>query len=196
MDKKKLEEILLETDAALAKAFPDSPPIKALVVGGACLVFCGVTSRDTNDIDCIIFDLMGSDEDSLIFKTPLATKIRRVIMGVGSRNGFRREKRLVINDDCSPFLLELSGNILPDMRLYRKYQKMHLYVPNDLRYILACKFMAGRADKDFSDIAALCGLLTIHTRVQAQQVVDQFFPSPVDQRAHLLSETLDKLFEQ
>jgi len=196
MDKSQLEAVLLEVDAALAGAFPTSSPIKALVVGGACLVFCGVTSRQTNDIDCIIFDLMGSDEASLIFKTPLATKIRKVIMSIGSKHGFKGEKRMVVNDDCAPFLLELSSNELPNMRLFRAYQKIYLYVPDDLHYILACKLMAGRADKDFSDIAALCTLLTIHTRVQAQQAVDRFFPSSVHQRSHLLPETLDKLFEQ
>lgn len=197
MDKNQLETILVQLDEALGKAFPASPPLRALVVGGACLVFTEVTSRQTNDIDCIIFDLMGcEDESSLIFQTPMATKIRKIIMSIGGKYGFRGEKRMILNDDCAPFLLELGGNELPDMKVFRSYQKIQLYIPNDLSYILACKLMAGRPDKDFLDIGALCQQLAIHTRAEAQSVVNRFFPSLVDQRTHRLPDTLNKLFEE
>ncbi len=82
------------------------------------------------------------------------------------------------------------------MRLLKAYQKLHLYVPSDLRYILACKLIAGRATKDFADIDILCQRLDIHDRIQAQAVVDQYFPSPVHQAFHLLSQTLETLFEE
>jgi len=58
------------------------------------------------------------------------------------------------------------------------YQKLRLYVPSDLGYILACKLMAGRAEKDLADIEALCQTLGTRNRAQAQSVVDQYFPSP------------------
>ena len=80
------------------------------------------------------------------------------------------------------------------MHLFKACQKLHLYVPSDLRYILACKLMAGRATKDFADINVLCQRLGIRNRVQAQSVVDQYFPSPVHQAIHLLSQTLETLF--
>ena len=80
------------------------------------------------------------------------------------------------------------------MRLFRPYQKLHLYVPSDLRYILACKLIAGRATKDFADIDILCQRLGIRNRAQAQSVVDQYFPSPIHQDIHLLSQTLETMF--
>ncbi len=54
------------------------------------------------------------------------------------------------------------------MQLLKAYQRLHLYVPNNLGYILACKLMAGRPEKDFADIEALCQTLGIQNRVQAQ----------------------------
>ena len=101
---------------------------------------------------------------------------------------------MFFNDDCSPFLLELSENELPPMRLLKAYQKLHLYVPNDLSYILACKLIAGRATKDFADIQILCQRLGVQNRIQAQDVVNQYFPSPVQQAFHELSRTLETLF--
>lgn len=197
LNKAELEGLLEELDKALVKAFPDSPPIKALVVGGACLMFAGIVDRPTRDIDIIIWDLMGSEEEfSLIFDAPLANKIRKTIARVGGHAGLKGNDKLFLNDDCSPFLLELSRNELPEMQLFRAYQRIHLYLPQNLAYILACKFLAGREDKDFSDIRALCELLHIQTRVQAQQIVDSFFPSKVDQNTHLLPQTLKTLFSQ
>ena len=84
---------------------------------------------------------------------------------------------MFFNDDYSPFLLELSENELPAMRLLKAYQKLHLYIPSDLEYILACKLMAARPEKDLADIEALCRTLGIQNLAQAQQVVNQYFPS-------------------
>ena len=194
MNKPELEALLKELDEALVKAFPGPEPMSVLVVGGACLLFQEVTNRPTEDVDVIIFDMMGSEESTLIFKSPLADKIRRIIKGVGKRHGLRGEHQMFFNDDCSPFLLELSENELPPMRLLKAYQKLHLYVPNDLSYILACKLIAGRATKDFADIQVLCQRLGVRNRIQAQSVVDQYFPSPVHQAFHELSQTLETLF--
>jgi len=138
--------------------------------------------------------MMGSEENTLIFHAPIADKIRRIIKGIGKRHGLRGERQMFFNDDCAPFLLELSENELPPMHLLKAYQKLHLYVPNDLGYILACKLMAGRPDKDLADIKALCRTLGIQNRAQAQQVMNQYFPSPIYQATYLLSRTLDELF--
>ena len=194
MNKLELEALLKELDEALAKAFPGPEPMSVLVVGGACLLFQEVITRPTEDVDVIIFDMMGSEESTLIFKSPIADKIRRIIKGVGKRHGLRGEQQMFFNDDCSPFLLELSENELPPMRLLKAYQKLHLYVPNDLSYILACKLIAGRATKDFADIQILCQRLGVQNRIQAQDVVNQYFPSPVQQAFHELSRTLETLF--
>ena len=194
MNKPELEALLEELDEALVKAFPGPEPMSVLVVGGACLLFQGVTTRPTEDVDVIIFEMMGSEESTLIFHAPVADKIRRIIKGIGKRHGLKGQQQLFLNDDCAPFLLELSGNELPPMRLFKAYQKLHLYVPSELSYVLACKLMAGRATKDFADIEVLCQRLAIRNRMQAQSVVDQYFPSPVDQTVHLLSQTLETLF--
>lgn len=196
MDKSELEILLNELDDALLKAFPTSKAMRVLLVGGACLLFQEVITRPTEDVDVIIFDLLGSSEEtSLIFNTPLAGKIRRIIKNIGKRHGLKRQQQLFFNDDCAPFLLELSENELPPMQLFRAYHKLELYVPSDLRYILACKLMAGRPTKDFTDIQALCQKLRIRNRIQAQQVVDHYFPSPVHQAVHQLTQTLELLFE-
>lgn len=188
--------MLRELDEALVAAFPEAPPIQALLVGGACLMFTEVTSRQTSDIDIIIFDLMGSqEENSLLYVTPLATKIRRIVMQIGKRHGLKGDRRMFFNDDCSPFLLELSDNELPEMRLWSEFQKIRLYVPDDFSYLLACKLIAGRPDKDFTDIAVLFQLLGVTTREQAQEIVNRFFPSARHQFEHDLPRTLEMLFQ-
>lgn len=196
MEKPELETLLEEFDSDLAKAFPGPEPMRVLVVGGACLLFQNVITRQTEDVDVIIFDMLGSEEATLVFQSPLANKIRRIIKGVGRRHGLKGEHQMFFNDDCAPFLLELSENELPPMRLLKAYRKLHLYVPNDLSYILACKLMAGRPTKDFADIEVLCRVLGVQNRVQAQQVADQYFPSPVHQATYQLPQTLGRLFEQ
>lgn len=194
MDKPELETLLGELDEALVKAFPGSETLSVMVVGGACLVFQDVTTRPTEDVDVIIFEMLGSEENTLIFNSPLADKIRRIIKSIGRRHGLKGERQMFFNDDCSPFLLELSENELPPMRLLKAYQKLRLYVPHDLSYILACKLMAGRPEKDLADIEILCQMLNIQSRDQAQQVVNHYFPSPIHQATYLLSRTLDRKF--
>jgi hypothetical protein len=194
MNKAELETLLEELDEALVKAFSGPEPMSVLVVGGACLLFQDVITRQTEDVDVIIFEMMGSEEHTLIFQSPLADKIRRIIRKIGKQHGLKGERQLFFNDDCSPFLLELSENELPPMRLLKAFQKLHLYIPSDLRYILACKFMAGRPEKDLADIEILCRMFDIKTRAQAQHIVNQYFPSPIQHATYQLPRTLDRLF--
>ena len=125
-DKSEIEALLEELDEALAKAFPGPEPMSVLVVGGACLLFQDVITRPTEDVDVIIFEMMGSEENTLIFHSPVADKIRRIIKRIGKQHGFKGQLQMFFNDDCSPFLLELSGNELPPMRLFKAYHKLHL----------------------------------------------------------------------
>jgi hypothetical protein len=99
---------------------------------------------------------------------------------------------MFFNDDCALFLIDIGA--LPSTRLFQAYRKLHLYLPADLGYILACKLMAGRPDKDYEDIGALRQKLGIHTRDQAQTLVTRFFPNFYQQRIHKLPETLTELF--
>jgi hypothetical protein len=193
MNRDEITLLLEEVDAALAQAFPGPEPISVLVVGGACLLLAGVSERPTRDIDVIIFDLEGTGEASLVYNLTRTTrKVRTVISKVGRQHGLRGNEAMFLNDDCASFLLELGP--LPPTRLLRSYQKLHLYVPSDLNYILACKLIAGRPAKDYADIALLCQLLDVKTRAQAEWTVNRYFPDPVLQRAYGLQDTLNDLF--
>ncbi len=195
MNREELEALLDELDEALVTAFPGPEAISVLVVGGACLVFSEVTTRQTKDIDVIITDLMGAGEASLVYDlTPTTAKIRRVIGAIGKRHGLRGNDRMFLNDDCAPFLLELGQGHIPQTQLLRAYRKLHLYIPADLRYILACKLMAGRPDKDFDDIVILRQRLNVHTSEQARALVIQFFPDPYHQQLYELPRTLRVIF--
>ena len=103
---------------------------------------------------------------------------------------------MVLNDDCASFLLELGQGQMPNKQLLKAYRKLHLYVPVDLEYILACKLMAGRPDKDFDDIALLRQKLNIHTSEQARALVRQFFPNPYHQQLYELPQTLKVIFPE
>lgn len=193
MQRTELEALLAELDEALLQAFPGPEPIRVLAVGGACLLFTGVTSRPTNDIDVIVTDLLGTGEASLIFNlTKTTRKVRRIIATIGKRHGLRGNEKMFLNDDCAPFLRELGD--IPPMRLLHAYRKLHVYVPADLSYILASKLLAGRPAKDYADIALLRGMLHIDTRQQAEQLVNRFFPDPLLQSVYDLPHTLDDLF--
>ena len=197
MTKEELELLLQELDEALVETFPGPEPISVLVVGGACLVFADVTTRQTKDIDVIIFDLLGTGEASLVYNlNPTTAKIRKIIGIIGKRHGFRGNDRMFLNDDCASFLLELGQGQIPAKQLLKAYRKLHLYVPIDLQYILACKLMAGRPDKDFDDIALLRQKLNIHTSEQARALVRQFFPNPYHQQLYELPQTLKVIFPE
>lgn len=163
-------------------------------MGGACLLFAGVTTRPTKDIDVIVTDLLGTGEASLIYDlTKTTRKIRRIIASIGKGHGLRGDGKMFLNDDCVPFLRELGA--IPPMQLLQAYQKLYVYIPADLSYILACKLIAGRPAKDYADIAVLRRTLNIATRQQAEVLVNRFFPDPVLQSVYDLSKTLDDLFE-
>lgn len=183
----------MELDEALVEAFPGPEPIRVLVVGGACLLLCGVTTRPTKDVDVIVTDLLGEGEASLVMNLDKTTrKLRKTIESVGKRHGLRGAERCFLNDDCAPFLRELGE--IPSARLLLAYKKLHLYVPEDLAYILACKLMAGRPAKDDDDIAVLLHLLDVHTRERARRLVNRYFPDLVLQYTYGLSKTLDRIF--
>lgn len=197
MNKEELEALLEELDEALVEAFPGPEPIRALVVGGACLVFTDVTTRQTKDIDVIIFDLLGTGEASLVYNlNPTTARLRKLIGAIGKRHGLRGDDCMFLNDDCASFLLELGQGNIPETRIFRTYQKLHLYIPVDLRYILACKLMAGRPDKDFDDITLLRQKLNINTREQALTLVNRFFPDFYHQQLYELPQTLKVIFPE
>jgi len=196
MTKTEGEAFLREFDEALVQAFPGPEPMSVLLVGGACLLLQGITAQPTDSVDVIIFEMLGSQERTLVFHSPVADKIRRIIREIGRRHGLKGERQQFINDDSAPFLLELSEQKLPPMRLLTAYRKLHLYAPRDLSYLLACKLMLGRPEKDGADIVVLRQVLAIQNRAQAQQTVDRYFPSPAQQATYRLPCTLERMFEK
>jgi len=195
MNRQEIEAYLLELDEALAEAFPGPEPMRVLVVGGACLLLADVTTRATKDIDVIITDLEGQGEASLVYQlTKTTRRVRQVIAAIGKRHRLPPKERMFLNDDCALFLEDMGP--LPQARLFHAYRKLHLYLPVDLRYILACKLMAGRPDKDDADIAVLCQKFGVGTREQAQALVSHFFPDPYEHDLHELPHTLGRLFPQ
>ncbi len=194
MTKSELEALLREFDEALVQAFPGLEPMSVLLVGGACLLLQGITTQPVDSVDVIILEMLGSQERTLVFHSPTADKIRRIIREIGKRHGLKGERQQFINDDAAPFLLELSEQGVPPKRLLTAYRKLHLYAPRDLGYLLACKLMIGRPEKDGADIAVLCQTLAIQNRAQAQHLVDRYFPSPAQQATYRLSCTLESLF--
>jgi hypothetical protein len=194
MTMSEVEALLREFDEALVQAFPGPEPMSVLLVGGACLLLEGITAQPTDSVDVIILEMLGSPERTLVFHSPIADKLRRNIRAIGKRHGLKGERQQFLNDDAALFLLELSEQELPPKRLLKAYRKLHLYAPRDLSYLLACKLMLGRPEKDSVDIAVLRQVLAIQNRAQAQQIVDRYFPSPAQQATYRLSCTLESLF--
>ena len=194
MTKSEIEALLREFDEALVQAFPGPEPMSVLLVGGASLLLQGITAQPIDSVDVIILEMLGSPEPTLVFHSPIADKLHRIIREIGKRHGLKGERQQFINDDAALFLLELSEQALRRKRLLKAYRKLHLYAPMDLSYLLACKLMLGRPEKDSVDIAVLCQALAIQNRAQAQQLVDRYFPSPAQQATYRLSCTLESLF--
>jgi hypothetical protein len=192
--KQELEALLEEFDATLVKAFPGPEPMSVLLVGRACLLLQGITTQPVDSVEVIIFEMLGSEERTLVFHSPTADKIRRIIREIGKRHGLKGERQQFFHDDSAPFILELSEQELPPMRLLKAYRRLHLYVPRDIGYLLACKLMLGRPEQDGADIAVLCQTLAIQSRAQAQQLGDRYFSSPAHQAAYRLPCTLESLF--
>jgi len=97
---------------------------------------------------------------------------------------------------AAPFLLELSAQGLPPMRLLKAYRKLHLRSEESRLSPGLQAHMLGRLEKDGADIAVLRQVLAIQNRAQAQQIVDRYFPSPAQQATYRLPCTLGRMFEK
>src|SRR5260221_6702059 len=75
-----------------------------------------------------------------------------------------------LNTRVSEFVL--NAGQLPKMRLWRKFDVLHVYLlPKD--FILALKLVAAR-EKDKADIELLCSQLRVNTRKKAQRIIDKY----------------------
>ena len=156
-------------------------PIRILIVGGAFMLTQVGNRSTTNDVDVLLQDV----DDTTI--SPLSLVFRTAARAVASRN---RIPITWINDVIGDFLRDTS--LVPQGTLWRSYAMLSVYIPPK-EYILALKLLAGRR-KDRNDIQALCQQLSIQSRRDAQQVVDQYIPNKQVQQINNLSRTLDNVF--
>ena len=84
MTKPELEVLLDEFDKALVKAFPGPEPMSVLLVGGACSLLQGITTQPTDSVEVILVEMPGCQERTLVFHSPIADRIRRIIREIGN----------------------------------------------------------------------------------------------------------------
>lgn len=157
---------------------PITKPVRMVVVGGAFMISFIKNRAATKDVDIIPLsfpDTMNEDQATKAF--------RSAANAVAKKHGIKRDW---INDVVAAFA-PATGPIT----LWRDYPNLQVYIPSP-EYILVLKLLAGR-DRDEDDIEALCELLTIETRQQAQELVDRY-ASPQWQVECNLHATLDALF--
>ena len=91
--------------------------------------------------------------------------------------------------DVSDFVL--AAGPLPKMKLWKKFEVLHVYLPSK-DFILAHKLIAAR-EKDIPDIQALCAQLGIDTRKKAQKVLDKYISLEIQENNHA-TDKLDIFF--
>jgi hypothetical protein len=155
-------------------------PIRILLIGGAFMLLQVKNRQATDDIDVVLKDV----EDTI--NSPLYDTFRAAVQAVATRNQLRGGW---LNDLMAETLRDMGA--LPEGTFWRSYGKLEVFFPPE-DYMLALKLLAGR-QKDQRDIEALCQQLQIHSREQAQQLVDQYIPKRFQQLRHL-DETLDLFF--
>jgi hypothetical protein len=180
MQTPEIEQYLADLGQALAE-MGQQPPLRLLLVGGAFMLTQLGSRRTTNDIDVVLKD--ANDHTASSLSQTLKT---------GARTVATRHQIPVtwINDVIGDFLRDTSK--IPQGTLWRTYGPLEVYVPESA-YILALKLLAGRP-KDWGDIQDLCSQLHIHTRAQAQRIVDQYISNKHVQQINDLERTLDALF--
>ncbi len=153
-------------------------PVRLVVVGGVYMMLVLGNRSSTKDVDIIPLDFPDTTNPNKETKA-----FRSAINAVAKRFGIRRDW---MNDVVSAFIPDLGP-----VTVWREYQHLHVYVPSQ-EYILVLKLLAGR-EKDEEDILALCEVLNIQTREQAQTLVDRY-ATPEWQKECSLRLTLNDLF--
>lgn len=156
-------------------------PIHILLVGGAYMLTQIHNRPTTNDIDIL---LKNVDDPTT---SPLYRTFKAAVWSVANKNQI---PTTWLNDVIGDFLRDAST--VPQGTLWRKYAKLEVYIPPS-EYILALKLLAGR-QKDRDDISALCQQLNIHTRQQAQRLVDRYITNRQVQQINDLDSTLNFFF--
>lgn len=153
-------------------------PVRLAVVGGIYMMFFLKNRSSTKDVDIIPLDFPDTTEP-----TRETRAFRSAVNAVARRFQIRRDW---MNDVVAAFTQELGA-----LHLWREYPNLQIYVPN-AECILVLKLLAGR-EKDEDDILALCEMLDIQTREQAQELVDRYADRSWQEEC-VLEKTLGDLF--
>ncbi len=132
----------------------------------------------TKDVDVVPLDFPDTTNPNRETKA-----FRSAVNAVAKQYRLRRDW---MNDVVAAFIPPLGS-----LTLWRTYTHLQVYVPQ-ADCMLAPKLLSGRP-RDEEDIAALCQQLNIHTREQAQALVDRYADWQWQQEC-MLEATLDALF--
>ena len=179
MDSNEIDTYLRALDAELAQR-PIKKPVRIVVVGGVYMLFFLRNRAATKDVDIIPLDFPDTTNPTRETKV-----FRSAVNAIAKTFRLRRDW---MNDVVAAFTQPLPAESLV---LWRDSPNLQIYVPR-ADCMLALKLLAGRP-RDAEDIAALCAELAIHTREQAQALVDRYAERHW-QEEYLLQATLDALF--
>jgi hypothetical protein len=179
MDSNEIDTYLRALDAELAQR-PIRKPVRIVVVGGVYMLFFLGNRAATKDVDIIPLDFPDTTNPNRETKV-----FRSAVNAIAKTFRLRRDW---MNDVVAAFTPPIPAESLV---LWRDSANLQVYVP-PAECMLALKLLAGRA-RDEEDIAALCAQLAIHTREQAQALVDRYAERRWQQEC-MLQATLDALF--
>jgi hypothetical protein len=175
-----IETYLQALNRELQKRTIIKKPVRLAIVGGVYMMNFVHNRSSTKDIDVVPLDFpdtMNPDEETKAFQTAIRAVARAYHI-----------KQNWMNDVVAAFIPKLGEPIT----LWKEYSHLHVYAPPP-DYILALKLLAGR-EKDAEDIEALCSMLNVETREQAQAIVDRYADKRWQQECNLQA-TLGDLFE-
>jgi hypothetical protein len=153
-------------------------PVELLLIGGGFMLTQIKNRTFTGDIDVMVIRPDAYSELYRIFKEAA----RFVAHDEGLDSTW-------LSTNIGDFL-RIAGP-LPKLKLWRKFGPLHLYLPPK-DFILAHKFVAGRP-KDMDDIHALCCLLRVTDRGEAQKILDKYISQEIQSHYHVET-TLRRLF--
>lgn len=157
-------------------------PIRLLLIGGAFMITQKIGERKTTgDIDVIVsLDHPLTSHEYHLFKSA----VRFVAYDL-------KISETWLNDFASEALT--STGKIPKGTPWRTFGKLIEITLPPKDFILACKLLAGRP-KDSNDTIALCKVLRVKQREQAQAIVDTYFPDRQFQELSNVLVTLNRFF--
>jgi hypothetical protein len=160
-------------------------PAKAhlLLIGGAYMITHLGVLRTTEDIDVYPLDQTWPERAP----EPLPIMMDRVTKDIAKLCGLDEQWFQTSRKSA----MQVAGGI-PQGTYWRTFGALEIYLP-PRDYILFLKLRINRP-KDSDDIDHLCQLLNIHTRAQAQVLVDHYMPDPSHQAVFRVADILARRF--